>query len=441
MFEQLTGKLESAFRRLRSQGTLNEESVREALREIRRAFLEADVNYNVAKDFARSVEARAAGREILKGLSPGQEVIRIVNEELTKLLGGEHRRLRKAAYPPTVIMAVGLQGSGKTSFCAKLALSLRKRKERVRLAACDVYRPAAIDQLETLAKQIAVPVHSDRGTTDVVGIADAAFDLARAEGSDFLILDTAGRLHIDDEMMDELRRLRDRVKPTETLLVVDGMTGQDAVQIAEHFNAKLSIDGVVLTKMDGDARGGAALSVRAVTGKPILFVATGEKPSDLEPFHPDRMASRILGMGDVLSLIERAEGAVDLERAERLAETLRKSEFTLSDFLEQLQQVRKMGPLEDIVKMIPGVGSRLKGVEMDPKALGRVEAIILSMTEKERRYPKIIDGSRRRRISRGSGTTVQEVNQVLRQFFEMNKMMKRFGKLPKRMRARLPFPI
>ncbi len=441
MFEQLTEKFEGAFRKLRGQGTLSEENVREALREVRRALLEADVNYAVAKAFVKRVESRAIGKDVLKGVTPGQQVIQVVHDEMVRLLGGEHRPLRKAPHPPTILMIVGLQGSGKTSFCTKLALMLRKRRERVWLAACDVYRPAAIDQLETVARQIDVPVYADRQTTDVVAIAEGAFDAARESGADFLILDTAGRLHIDDEMMEELRRLSAAVKPTETLLVLDGMTGQDAVRSAESFEAALGIDGVVLTKMDGDARGGAALSVREVTGRPIVFVAEGEKPSDLSAFHPDRAASRILGMGDVLTLVERAQETVDREKALKLEERLRKSEFTLEDFLDQLRQVQKMGPLEDILKMIPGLGGRIKDVELDPKTLSRTEAIILSMTPKERRYPRIIDGSRRKRISRGSGTSVQEVNQLLKQFSEMHKMIKRLGKLPKRMRSRFPIPM
>jgi signal recognition particle subunit SRP54 len=434
MFEQLTEKLDTTFRKLRGQGTLTETNVREALKDVRRALLEADVHYAVAKRFVKDVEARAVGRDVLKGLTPGQQVIQVIYEELTALMGGEQRRLRKASTPPTTIMVVGLQGSGKTSFCGKLALHLRKERQRVTLAACDVYRPAAIDQLETIGREIDVPVVSDRDTKDVVAIAKRAFDTAREKAADYLILDTAGRLHIDEELMAELRRLRDDRRPTETLLVVDGMTGQDAVQIGEAFAETLGIDGVVLTKMDGDARGGAALSLRAVTERPILFLGHGEKPSDLMPFHPDRMASRILGMGDVLSLVEKTQEAVDLEEAERLQKKLKKSGFTLEDFLDQLKKIQKMGPLEDLLKMIPGVGAQLRGVEVDPKQLKRVEAIILSMTPAERREPKIIDASRRRRIGKGSGTSVQDVNRLLKQFNDMNKMMKRFSKLPKRMR-------
>lgn len=438
MFDQLTEKLDTTFRKLRGQGTLTDANVRDALRDVRRALLEADVHFAVAKDFVKRVEARAVGQDVLKGISPGEQVVQVVHEELIRLMGGAPRKLRKATYPPTVLMIVGLQGSGKTSFCAKLALWLKKQNQRVHLAACDVYRPAAIDQLETNAKQIDVPVFTDRDTTDVVSIADRAFDEARAKGADYLILDTAGRLHVDETMMDELARLRDKLKPTETLLVLDAMTGQDAVKIGETFHASLGVDGIVLTKMDGDARGGAALSVRAVTERPILFVGTGEKPSELMPFHPDRMASRILGMGDVLSLVERAQETVSAKETERLTKQLRKQRFTLEDFLSQLRQVQKMGPLEDLLKMIPGIGGKIKQLDIDPKAMKRIEAIILSMTPRERDNPRIIDGSRRRRISRGSGTTVQEVNQLLKRFQDMNRMMKRFSKMPK---GRSPFPI
>jgi len=441
MFEQLTEKFEGAFRKLRGQGTLSDENVRDALRDVRRALLSADVNFAVAKEFVKRVEARAVGHDVLKGLTPGQQVIQIVHEEMVRLLGGQNRPLRKTNFPPTVVMVVGLQGSGKTSFCQKLALHLRKKKERVLLAACDVYRPAAIDQLETVGKEIDVPVHSDRTTTDVVKIAEDAFDAARKISADYLVLDTAGRLHIDEELMEELRRLREAMEPKETLLVLDGMTGQDAVQSAEAFNGSLGVDGVVLTKMDGDARGGAALSVREVTGRPIVFIAEGEKAANLVAFHPDRMASRILGMGDVLTLVEKAQTTIDVEKAKKLESRLRKSEFTLEDFLDQLRQVRRMGPMEDLLKMIPGVGNKLKGIDLDPKAFSRTEAIILSMTSKERRYPRIIDRSRRRRISRGSGTTVQDVNQLLKQFKQMTKMMKMFSRLPKKMRGGLPLPM
>jgi len=440
MFEQLTEKLDSAFRRLRGSGSLTQENMREGLREVRRALLEADVNVGVAKSFIQTVEERAIGRDVLKGLSPGQQIVQIVYEELVALLGGESRSLRKAPALPSILMMVGLQGSGKTSFCGKLAVHLRKRQQRVLLAACDVVRPAAIDQLEMVAKGIDVPVYARRDTADVVAIARGAVSQAKLSGADYLILDTAGRLHIDEMRMDELTRLRDDLRPAETLLVVDGMTGQDAVRIGETFNARLGVDGVILTKMDGDARGGAALSVRAVTGRPILFLGSGEKPSDIMEFHPDRIASRILGMGDVLTLVERAQEELDVAEARKLEEKFRKSTFTLDDFLKQLRQVQKMGPIEDLLKMLPGVGAKIKDLEFDPKAMKRIEAIICSMTREERRNPKVVDGSRRKRISRGSGTSVQEVNQLLRRFAEMSSLMKKLSK-SKGGRPRLPFPV
>lgn len=442
MFEQLTEKLEGTFKKLRGHGTLSEANMKEGLRDVRRALLEADVHFAVAKRFVKSVEEKATGGEVLKGVNPAQQVVKVVHDELVELMGGEQRKLRKAPHPPTVLMIVGLQGSGKTSFCGKLAVHLRKQKQRVLLAACDVYRPAAIDQLETVAKEIGVDVHANRDTQDVVAIAKEAFDRARASACDYLVIDTAGRLHIDEMMMDELTRLRDEMRPTETLLVVDGMTGQDAVKIGETFEEKLGVDGVVLTKMDGDARGGAALSVREVTGKPIVFVAAGEKPADLMEFHPDRMASRILGMGDILSLVERAQEQIDETEAKKLEQKMRKASFTLEDFLGQLRQVQKMGPLEDLLKMIPGVGAQIKDLQIDPKAMGRVEAIILSMTPAERQNPKILNGSRRKRIGRGSGTSVQEVNQLVRQFDEMNKMMKKFSKMGKGGKGmKMPFAL
>lgn len=441
MFEQLSDRLENTLRRLRGQGTLSDDNVREALRDVRRALLEADVHYQVAKTFVKRVEERAIGRDVLKGINPGQQVIEVVHEELIALMGGEPRRLKKSPKPPTVIMVVGLQGSGKTTFCGKLGLHLRKEKQRVLLTACDVYRPAAIDQLETIGKQIDIPVHANRETENVVAIAKEAVQVARDQSADAVILDTAGRLHIDDALMQELRDVREAVQPTETLLVLDGMTGQDAVQIGETFNETLGIDGIVLTKMDGDARGGAVLSIREVTGAPVLFVGTGEKPSDLMPFHAERMSSRILGMGDVLSLIDKARDAVTEEDARSMEAKFRKSQFTLEDFLKQLRQIQKMGPLEDLMKMIPGVGSKMKDLKVDPKALTRIEAIILSMTPGERQNPKILNGSRRKRIGAGSGTSVQEVNRLIKQFTEMNKMMKRFSGMSKGKGPKLPFPI
>jgi signal recognition particle subunit SRP54 len=441
MFEQLSERLESTFKRLRGQGSLTEDNVREALRDVRRALLEADVHFQVAKTFVKRVEERAIGRDVLKGLHPGQQVIAVVNEELIELMGGAPRRLKKAPTPPTVIMIVGLQGSGKTTFCGKLGLHLRKQKQRVLLTACDVYRPAAIDQLETIGKQIDIPVHANRETENVVAIAKGAVAAARDQAADVVVLDTAGRLHIDDALMQELRDLREAVKPDETLLVLDGMTGQDAVKIGSTFNEALGVDGVVLTKMDGDARGGAVLSIREVTGAPVLFVGTGEKPSDLAEFHPERMASRILGMGDVLTLIDRAQDAISEKDALEMEKKLRKSQFTLEDFLGQLRQIQKMGPLEDLLKMIPGVGSQMKDMKVDPNAMKRIEAIILSMTPSERHNPKILNGSRRKRIGKGSGTSVQEVNQLVKQFTEMNKMMKRFSGMKKGKGPKLPFPI
>ncbi len=441
MFEQLTEKLDATFRKLSGRGTLSESNVKEGLRDVRRALLEADVHFGVAKAFIKRVEEKAIGQDVLKGINPSQQVVKIVHDELVTLMGGEQRRLRRAPTPPSVVMIVGLQGSGKTSFCGKLAVHLRKSKQRVMMAACDVYRPAAIDQLETVGREIDVPVYADRETPDVVAIAKAAFAAARDKAADYLILDTAGRLHVDEMKMDELARLRDALTPSDTLLVVDGMTGQDAVRIGESFQEKLGFDAIVLTKMDGDARGGAALSVREVTGKPIVFLGNGEKPSDILEFHPDRMASRILGMGDILGLVEKAQEQFDEKEAAALERKIRKSQFTLQDFLSQLRMIQKMGPIEDLLKHIPGVGAQIKDLKIDPKELKRIEAIILSMTPGERDNPKVIDASRRRRISAGSGTSVQQVNQLLKQFKEMNKMMKQVSKLSKGRRPRMPFAV
>lgn len=425
LFEGLASKLQETFRRLRGKGKLTEADVNEAMREIRLALLEADVNYKVVKDFVSRVKERAVGQEVLASLTPGQAVVKIVNDELTALLGGQTARINFAGRPPTVIMMVGLQGSGKTTTAGKLANLLRKQGRRPLLVAADVYRPAAIKQLEVVGNQVGVPVFQ-LGQSDPVAIASAGVDKALVDGRDVVIIDTAGRLHVDDDLMAELERIKAAVKPHEILLVVDAMTGQDAVNVAETFNARIGIDGVVMTKLDGDARGGAALSVRAVTGKPIKFAATGEKLDAIEPFHPDRMASRILGMGDVLTLIEKAQSEFDAEKAKELEKRLRRAEFTLDDFLGQLKEMRKLGPLDQLLGMMPGMGNlkQLQGMRIDEKELSHVEAIICSMTPAERRNPAIIDGSRRKRIARGSGTSVQEVNRLLKQFHETQRLIR-----------------
>jgi len=436
MFEQLTERLQGAFRSLTGRGRLTEANVEDALREVRRALLEADVHYKVARRFVDEVKSRAIGDEVLRSLTPGQQVVRIVHEEMVKLLGGAAVPFAVSGAPPAVIMVVGLQGSGKTTFCGKLARHLRKRGRHPILAAADTYRPAAQDQLVKLGGQLDVPVHTGRPGDDPVAIATSAVDAAQQSGADTVILDTAGRLHVDGDMMSELERIREAVRPSEILLVLDSMTGQDAVNVASEFVERLDFSGAVLTKLDGDTRGGAAVSLRAVTGKPIAFASVGEKLDALEAFHPDRMASRILGMGDVLTLVERAQEAADLESATKLEEKLRKESLTLEDFFEQLQALKKMGPLEQLVGMIPGA-SKAGPVEVDEKALSRIEAIINSMTPEERRDPGAIDGSRRRRIAEGSGTTVQDINRLLKQFGEMKKLMKQFGRQGKR--GRLPF--
>lgn len=426
MFESLTEKLQSVFQRLRSRGGLTEQEVNEALREVRLALLEADVNFKVVKDFVGRVKERAVGEDVLKGLNPAQQVVKIVHEELILLLGGEQAKLKVADKPPTVMMVAGLHGSGKTTTVAKLANMLKKQGKKPLLVAGDVYRPAAIKQLKTLGEQIGVDVFDVGDKQDAVAVAKAALGFARTNGNDCILIDVAGRLHIDDEMMDELKRLRRTVEITEVLLVVDAMTGQDAVNVAREFNDALEIDGIVMTKLDGDARGGAALSAKAVTGKPIKFVGTSEKMDGIEPFHPDRMASRILGMGDVLSLVEKAGQAFDEEQAVEMERKLRENRFDLSDYLVQLQQMRKMGPLDQLLGMIPGLGNvkQLKDVKIDEKEFGRVEAIISSMTIEERGDPSILNGGRRRRIANGSGTSVQDVNRVVSQFNEMKKMVR-----------------
>lgn len=436
-FEGLTEKLAETFKKLRRKGRLNESDIKEAMREIRLSLLEADVSYKVVKDFVAGVSQRAIGADVFESLTPAQTVVKIVNEELTALMGGEVQTIRFASKPPTVIMLVGLQGSGKTTNGAKLAAYIKKyHGRRPLLVACDVYRPAAIKQLEVVGGQVGIPVFQ-QGQGNPVEIAKAAIRHARDHGNDVVIIDTAGRLHIDQALMDELKSIKAAVDPTEILLVVDAMTGQDAVNAAQAFNEALDIDGVMLTKLDGDARGGAALSVKAVTGKPIKFVGIGEKLDQIEPFYPDRMASRILGMGDVLTLIEKAQQSFDEKKAEEMERKLRQNRFTLEDFLEQMEQLKNMGPLQDILGMLPGVNANaLKGVAIDEKALPRVEAIILSMTKEERENPSIINSSRKRRIAKGSGVRVEDVNRLLKQFEMMQKMVKQMNAQQMGRRAR-----
>lgn len=434
IFEGLSDRLQATFKKLRGHGKLTEEDVNEAMRDVRMALLEADVNFKVVKDFVNKVKARAVGQNILDTLTPAQAVIKIVDEELTALMGGTQSRLNMSPNPPTVIMMVGLQGAGKTTTAGKLALSLKKQGKHPLLVADDIYRPAAVKQLQVLGEQLDVPVFAMEPGTDAVTIARAAVPYANGHAADVIIIDTAGRLHINEALMAELKAIKGEVHPHEILLVVDAMTGQDAVNVAASFNDDLGLDGVVLTKMDGDARGGAALSVKAVTGCPVKFVGMGEKLEALEPFHPDRMASRILGMGDVLSLIEKAQTVYDLEEAKKMEKKFRRDEFTLDDFLSQLQQVRKMGSFEQILGMLPGMGNikkQLEGVDVDlnGKEIKHVEAIIRAMTPKERADITLLNGSRRKRIAMGSGTRVQEVNKVLKQFAEMRKMMKKMKKM------------
>jgi signal recognition particle subunit SRP54 len=429
MFDALTDKLQNVFSGLRGKGKLTEADIDAAMRQIRLSLLEADVSLPVVRELTNAIRDRAKGSEVLSSLTPDQQVVKIVNEELARLMGSANVRLPMASKPPTIILMAGLQGSGKTTASAKLARHLQQEGRAPMLVACDVHRPAAADQLAVLGDQIGVPVHRE-GVTDAVAIAKRGLDEARRAGRDVVIVDTAGRLTIDAEMMDELVRIRDAVKPTSVVLVVDAMTGQTAVEVAQAFADAVQFDGVVLTKLDGDARGGAALSVRSVTGKPILFVGTGEKVDALEPFHPDRMASRILGMGDVLSLIEKAQQTVDVDEAKELEKKIRKGQMTLEDFLGQMKQVRRMGPVSQMLGMLPGLGNMRKVKEMgvDDSHLDRIEAIILSMTPAERRRPEVINGSRRRRIAIGSGTSVQEVNQLLSQFKQMQKFMKRLNR-------------
>ncbi|MGI6239723.1 MAG: signal recognition particle protein [Christensenellales bacterium] len=441
-FEGLTDKLQSAFQKFSGKGRLTEADVKEAMREVRLALLEADVNYKVVKDFVKTVNERAVGEDILTSLTPGQQVVKIVNEELARLMGGANARLTHASQPPTVYMLCGLQGAGKTTMAAKLGNLIKKDNKKPLLVACDVYRPAAIKQLQVVGAQAGVEVF-ERGQGNPVEIAKEAIEHARYYGRDPVIIDTAGRLHIDDTLMQELRDIKSAVRPQEILLVVDAMTGQDAVTVADTFNKDLGVDGVILTKLDGDTRGGAAISVRAVTGKPIKFSGIGEKITGIEPFHPDRMASRILGMGDVMSLIEKAQDTFDEDAAQDLTRKMRTNTFSLDDYLEQMRQLNKMGSIRDVLKMIPGVSGKIRDEDIDEdKILGAQkmnEAIILSMTRMERRNPDILNASRKRRIAAGSGTTVQQVNLLLKQFDQARSMMKQFMGAGKRGKMRMPF--
>lgn len=442
VFESLATKLQDTFKKLRGKGKINEKDVKEAMREVKMALLEADVNFKVVKDFVNTVSERAVGAEVLESLTPGQHIIKIVNEEMTALMGGTQSKIAFSPKPPTVIMLVGLQGAGKTTTCGKLGGLLKKQGKRPLLVAGDIYRPAAIKQLQVVAGQLDLPVFTMGDKTSPVDIAKAAVQHAQNNANDVVIIDTAGRLHINEELMDELLNIKKTVTPTEILLVVDAMTGQDAVNVSQNFNEKLGIDGVILTKLDGDTRGGAALSVRSVTGKPIKFAGMGEKLTELEPFYPDRMASRILGMGDILSLIDKAQEAFDAKKAQELERKLRTQSFTFDDFLDQLEQMKNMGPITQMLGMIPGMNSKmLKDVDVDDKQLGHVEAIIKSMTKKERENPHIINSSRKKRIAMGSGTKIQDVNNLLKQFEQMQKMMKQFGdpKKLKKGKLRMPF--
>ena len=434
IFESLSDRLQQTFKKLRGHGKLTEDDVDEAMREVRMALLEADVNFKVVKNFVKTVKERAIGQEVLETLTPAQVVIKIVDEELTALMGGTQSRINMSPQPPTIIMMAGLQGAGKTTSVGKLGLALKKQGKRPLLVADDIYRPAAITQLEVIGKQLGLPVFKKEGCKDAVEIANEAVAFSQSHMNDVVIIDTAGRLQIDEKLMQELRDIKGAVHPHEILLVVDAMTGQESVNVAKSFNETLGLDGVVMTKLDGDARGGAALSIKAVTGVPIKFVGLGEKLEPLEPFHPDRMASRILGMGDVLSLVEKAQQTFDAEEAQKMAKKLRKDEFTLDDFLSQMQQVKKLGSLENILGMIPGMGGlkkQLKGqdIDLNGKEMRQIEAIIHSMTPKERADISIINGSRRKRIAQGSGTRVQDVNKLLKQFGEMKKMIKKMKKM------------
>ena len=446
-FEGLTEKISSAFKKLRNQGRLTEADIKSAMREIRLALLEADVNFKVTKDFIKAVTEKATDHEILESLSPAQQVIKIVNEELVALLGGQNQRITISPNPPTIVMMVGLQGAGKTTNCAKLAALLRKQQQRrPLLVACDVYRPAAIEQLKVVGKQLDIQVF-EQGQGDPVEIAKAGVDYARRHGFDLVFIDTAGRLHIDETLMDELKNIKATIKPTEIMLVVDAMTGQDAVNVAQTFNEQLGIDGVLMSKLDGDARGGAALSVKAVTGKPIKFAGIGEKLDQIEAFHPDRMASRILGMGDVLTLIEKAQQSFDQKQTVEVAKKMQSGKLTLTDFYEQLQQFKNMGSIEDMLGMLPGVDTKaLQGAKVDEKAMAHTEAIIQSMTPRERENPSIINFSRKKRIAAGCGLRVEDVNKLLKQYDQMSKIIKQFsgammGKGRKKGKMKMPFPM
>ena len=440
MFDSLTDKLDNVFKKLRGAGRLSEKNIQDSMREVRQALLEADVNYKVAKRFVKAVQEKAVGEEVLKSIEPGQQVIKIVHDELVQLLGGKAEPLAPIDKSPTVYMVCGLQGSGKTTLCGKIALMAKRKNKRPLLVAADIYRPAAIKQLKVLADSIQVE-HFTLDAKKPPEICREAFRYAEKNFIDLLILDTAGRLHIDEDMMVELEQVKEAVKPDETLLVADAMTGQDAVNVAREFNERLDVTGVVLSKLDGDARGGAALSIREVTGTPIKLASIGEKLGDLEPFHPDRLASRILGMGDIVSLVEKAQDTIDHEKAEQMQEKLLKAKFDFEDFLEQMNQLKKMGPLDGLLKMIPGMGKALKGVTVDERDMERMAAIIKSMTVQERRNPNVIDGSRKKRIAMGSGNSVQAVNQLLKQFSAMQKMFQNMnkGKLKGLPKGMMPF--
>lgn len=440
-FENLSSKLQEVFKQLKGKGKLTEKDVKAALREVKLALLEADVNFKIVKDFVNKVTEKSIGSEVLESLTPGQQVIKIVNDELIELMGSSQSKLTFSSKSPTIYMMVGLQGAGKTTTTGKLAGQLRKQGKRPLLVACDIYRPAAIKQLEVVGNTYNIPVFS-MGTSNPVEIAKASVKYASDNGNDIIIIDTAGRLHINEELMDELENIKKEIHPQEILLVIDAMTGQDAVNVAESFNEKLGIDGIIVTKLDGDTRGGSALSVRAVTGKPIKYVGMGEKLEDLEPFYPDRMASRILGMGDVISLIEKAQQVFDEKQAMELEKKMRTQDFTLEDFLSQMQQIKKMGPLKDLVSMIPGINQvNLNDVNIDDKAMNHIEAIIQSMTINERRNPDILNGSRKKRISKGSGRSIQEINKLLKQFEEMKKMMKMMTDMSKGKKGKMKLPF
>ncbi len=438
MLEDLSQKLDGIFKKLRGHGRLSPKNIADSMKEIRRALLEADVNYKVVKTFITSVQERAVGQEVLQSVTPGQMIVKIVHDELVKLLGETSAQIKTAGIPPSIVMLAGLQGCGKTTFAGKLADYFSKKGKHPMLVAADVYRPAAIEQLKVVGNSINIPVYEE-GESNPVTICKNAVGEARKQGCDLLILDTAGRLHIDEKMMLELEQIKKQVNPEEILFVADGMTGQDAVNTAKSFLEKLEFDGIVLTKLDGDTRGGAALSIRSVTNKPIKFISTGEKLDAIEQFHPDRLASRILGMGDIVSFVEKAQETIDVEAAEKLEKKLRKNEFTLEDFYDQLQQIKKMGPMEQVLGMIPGLGSQIQNAKIDDKAFTRIEAIINSMTIKERQIPKILNGSRRKRIASGSGTRVQDVNQLLNQFGQMKKMMKKMKRMPLKNMGKMPF--